>query len=363
MVVRTAIAFLLLLALVTCTAHAQQGFDLPSSVGDASARSAAYNVWFSGPGAYKAGTSVYSQPFEPSYSSYSPSNWVQEAAQENSSQAGSEGGGEAGGSAAGAGAAVNPGVPLAQFQFQNSFLPESYGGSGYSNQFVVQPVIPITLKPGGFFEYHIVRPTLSILSPVPDPDGPVGDTSGIGDIVALDLYFRKPAEGLVWGIGPIYNFPTSTNRQTGLGEWQIGPAVAYIDSRKKGWVTGFLAQAPFSLESDAYSVTVQPILTKLLKDEWYVGLGDVPLIVAGNNNAYNIPLSVRIGRVIKAGKQPINISIQPQYTPAGFHSGPTAEYGVKLSASFLLPGAEFGYSKDKAAKRCSRGCLGCRHCR
>ena len=232
---------------------------------------------------------------------------MQEAAQENSSQAGSEGGGEAGGSAAGAGAAVNPGVPLAQFQFQNSFLPESYGGSGYSNQFVVQPVIPITLKPGGFFEYHIVRPTLSILSPVPDPDGPVGDTSGIGDIVALDLYFRKPEEGLVWGIGPIYNLPTSTNRQTGLGEWQIGPAVAYIDSRKKGWVTGFLAQAPFSLESDAYSVTVQPILTKLLKDEWYVGSGDVPLIVAGNNNAYNIPLSVRIGRVIKAGKQPINI--------------------------------------------------------
>ena len=136
-----------------------------------------------------------------------------------------------------------------------------------------------------------------------------------------------------------------------------------IDSRKKGWVTGFLFQMPFSTESDAYSVNVQPIFTKLLKNEKYIAAGDLLLNFNDQNDGYNIPLSVKFGKVIKAGKQPINIFIQPQYTPAGFHSGPTANYGVKLSMSFLLPGAEFGYNKDKAAKQCGRGCLGCRHCR
>ena len=137
-----------------------------------------------------------------------------------------------------------------------------------------------------------------------------------------------------------------------------------IDSRKKGWVTGFLVQAPFSLESDAYSISVQPIFTKLLKDEKYIAAGDLLLTLNDQDDGYNIPLSVKFGKVFQAGKQPINIFLQPQYTPAGFHSGPTAKYGVKLSMSFLLPGAEFGYNKDKAAKKsCRRGCVGGCHCR
>jgi hypothetical protein len=82
------------------------------------------------------------------------------------------------------------------------------------------------------------------------------------------------------------------------------------------------------------------------------------------NGNYNLPLSLRMGKVFKAGKQPINIFLQPQYTPPGLTSQPSAKYGVKLSITFLLPGAEFGYSKEKAEKRaCRGGCLGCRHCR
>jgi len=281
------------------------------------------------------------------------------------SSGGAAGGGAAGGSGgAGAGAANNPGVPLAQFQFQNVFVPESYEGTGYSNQFIVQPVIPIMRNPDSYFKYHIVRPTLPILSPVPDPDGPLGDSAGIGDLTALDLYFHTPQKGLVWGIGPAYVFPTSTNRQTGSGEWQLGPAFAIIDSRKKSWVYGFLIQAPISLESNAYSISVQPILTKLLKNQKYIAAGDLLLKFDDQDEGYNIPLSLKFGKVFKAGKLPINVFLQPQYTPDGFHSGPTAKYGVKLSMSFMLPGAEFGYSKDKAAKgACRRGCIGSCHCR
>ncbi len=55
------------------------------------------------------------------------------------------------------------------------FVPESYGASGYSNQFIVQPVFSVNRKPGSFLEYHVVRPTLPILEPNPDPDGPIGD--------------------------------------------------------------------------------------------------------------------------------------------------------------------------------------------
>ncbi len=41
-----------------------------------------------------------------------------------------------------AGQATNPVAPLIQFQLQNSFVGENKAGEGYSNQLVVQPVIP-----------------------------------------------------------------------------------------------------------------------------------------------------------------------------------------------------------------------------
>lgn len=293
---------------------------------------------------------------------YAPYSWQEQAA--GGGQAGASGGGQAGGGgpeAAGAAAANNPGVPLSQWQFQNAFLPESYNSSGYANQFIVQPVIAIALKPDSYFKYHIVRATFPVLAPVADPDGPTPDIAGTGDITYFDLYFPESRrEGVKWGVGPVAILPSSTNGN-GLGEWQLGPSFAVINSSKKNWIYGFLIEVPFSLESNAYAIQMQPIFTRLLEDEWYVAIGDLLWKFDDQNRGYHIPLSFKVGRVIKAGTQPINIFLQPEYTPPGLTTSPTAaKYGIKLSVSFLLPGAKFGYNPDKA---CKSGCRGCRLCR
>jgi hypothetical protein len=365
----------LLVAGIACSAPAQQRFAMPSAIGSAPTRQVngpGYNETFSGPGAYQPSSAneAYAQPYEP-ISNYSPASWVQEAEKASGGEAGAAGGG-GGGQAAGAAAANNPGVPLSQFQFQNVFVPESYGSTGYANQFIVQPVIAINLNPDNYFQYHIVRATLPVLAPLPDPDGIVPDRGGLGDTTYFDLYFPKSKkEGVKFGYGPVAILPTSTSpslihgdRQTGLGEWQLGPAAAYINSSKKGWVFGALVEIPFSLESDAYAVECQPILTKLLKDEKYIAIGDLLWKFDDQNGNYNIPLSMKFGKVIKAGKQPINVFLQPEYTPVGLTShGTQSKYGLKISVSFLLPGAEFGYNKEKAAKKaCGSSCLGCCHC-
>jgi hypothetical protein len=369
---------ILLVAGVTCSASAQR-YDLPSSVGSAPTRqvniSDAYDAWYSGPDAYQpiSASELYSQPTEPN-AVYSPSTWIQEASKESEGGAGAAGGGEEGGGGGGGGAAaaVNPSAPLSQLQFQNVFIPESYGGSGYSNQFILQPVIAITNKPGSYFPYHIARPTFPILAPTSDPDGPLSDQGGLGDTTYFDLYVHPIKKGVNYAVGPVVILPTSTNpdgihgdKQFGLHEWQFGPAFAYVNSaRVKGLTFGFLFEAPFSLESNAYSVSVQPIFTKLLKGEKFVGIGDLAMKFDDQNGNYNIPLSIQFGKVVKAGELPLKIFLQPEYTPAGFTTQPTAKYGVKLSISVLLPGANFGYSKEKEEKRqnkrCNRGCLG--HC-
>jgi len=128
---------------------------------------------------------------QPNSQPYAPASWQEQASGQTAGGGAAGGGGEGeSGGGAGAGAAVNPSVPLSQIQFQNVFIPETYDGSGYANQFVVQPVIAFNRKPESYFPYHVVRATFPILDPVADPFGPVRDLPGTGDITYFDLFFH-----------------------------------------------------------------------------------------------------------------------------------------------------------------------------
>ena len=235
---------------------------------------------------------------------------------------------------AGAGDAVDPSVPLTQIQFQNVFVPSTHDASGYSNQFVLQPVIPLNISKDGFFPYHIIRPTLPIIAPTADPDGAAGTRGGIGDLTVLDVY-AHPMECLKTNVGIGYAavLPTRTHPQLGRGEWQVGPAAFAITRLVPKWVIGAIYQMPFSTQSDAYSAQVQLIATRLLEDDWYIGWGDQLWTIDDQDSNYNLPLQARIGRVTKVCNRPVNIFLQGFYTPDGMRSGPADEWGIKLSVA------------------------------
>lgn len=247
--------------------------------------------------------------------------------------------GQSGGSGgdAGAGAATDPSVPLAQMQFQNVFIPETHDSSGYSNQFIIQPVIPIHLD-FEFFPYHIIRPTLPVISPTADPDGPLGVEGGLGDLTIIDIVVH-PIEKLKTnvGVGYVAVAPTATDPQLGLREWQLGPSMFAITKVVPKWNLGALVQVPFSLQSDAYSVQMQPIAVRMLPDEWYVGWGDLLWTMDDQNGNYNLPINLRVGKICKIGDQPLNVFVMPFYTPDGLHRGPASKWGIKLSVTLLFP--------------------------
>lgn len=249
--------------------------------------------------------------------------------------------GGSGGDGAGAAAAVNPAVPLTQLQVQNFFIPHTFGASGYSNRVILQPVVPLNIAEDAFFPYHIVRPTLPVISPSPDPAGPAGVAGGLGDLLIVDAFIHpmKELQSSV-GAGYVSVLPTATDPQLGLGEWQFGPSAFFITRAVPKWVIGVLYQMPFSMESDAYSAQAQLIATRLLEDNWYVGWGDELLILDSHSGDYHLPLTTRIGKVVVLGKQPINIFVQGLYTPDGFHQGPGAQWGAKLNVTFLFPNAK-----------------------
>jgi len=263
--------------------------------------------------------------------SYSPSLSKREQILFRGQSGGSDGGG------AGAGAATDPSVPLAQMQIQNVSISETYDSSGYSNLFIVQPVIPIHLA-FELFPYHIIRPTLPVIAPTADPDGALGVEGGLGDLTFIDIAVH-PVEQLKtnFGIGYIAIAPTATNPQLGLQEWQVGPSLFTVTKMVPKWNFGALVEVPFSLESDAYSVLMQPIAVRMLPNEWYVGWGDLIWTLDDQNGDYNLPINLRVGKVCKVGNQPLNVFVMPFYTPEELRKGPAADWGVKLSVSFLFP--------------------------
>ena len=123
---------------------------------------------------------------------------------------------------AGAAAATDPSAPLTQLQIQDVLTPESSNASGFANMLIVQPVLPFPVAMPGLkeiFPVHIIRPTLPIISPSADPNGPFGTERGLGDLALIDVFIH-PVEG--FGsilLGYTTTLPTASDPQLGLREF------------------------------------------------------------------------------------------------------------------------------------------------
>lgn len=232
--------------------------------------------------------------------------------------------------------ATDPTADLIQFQIQNSFVPSSFDSSGYSNSFVIQPVIPWRTHGG---QLMITRPTIPIILSA-DPDGPINETSGLGDISLLHVFIHPTEWGnIAYGFNVV--FPSATDERLGSGKWQAGPALAVIYKKIPKLQLGALLYNNWSFatnrsgKENVNEMFVQWVVNYHYKPGWYVGVGDEPWKFNWRNGKQNIPLSLRWGHITKIGKQPVNIFVQPFYTVA--HDGPTAEWGVKLNVTLLFP--------------------------
>ncbi len=235
-------------------------------------------------------------------------------------------------------AATNPLANLIQFQFQNIFIPNSWDSSGYANQFLIQPVVPISL-PSKIFPTLITRTTLPIVTTA-NPDGPITGTTGSGDMVFLTAFVNNQKWGLL-GVGPTFTFPTASDARTGSEKWQAGPTAVVFVTKFHPWQFGVLAYTPHSFAGTSKRSTVnklfyQPIAIRHFDKGWYAGMTDLTSTTNFNNGENTINfLGLRVGKVTKIGKLPINVFLQPWYTPV--HEGAVGKWNIKLNVTFLFP--------------------------
>ena len=237
-----------------------------------------------------------------------------------------------------AAAATNPLANLIQFQLQNIFIPTSWESSGYANQFLIQPVIPIKLH-NKIFPTLITRTTLPIVT-TPNPDGPATGTTGVGDMVLLTAAVNNQPWGMI-GVGPTFTFPTASDSRVGAEKWQVGPTAVLFVTKYHPWQFGALVYTQHSFAGTRARSTVstmfyQPIVVRHFSKGWYAGLPDLSSTTNFRTGGNTITFTgLRVGKVTKVKKQPLNVFLETWGTPV--HDGAVGQFNIKLSFTFMFP--------------------------
>lgn len=202
----------------------------------------------------------------------------------------------------------NPVSDVISVPFQFNVTPNS--GLNDRNQYLmnIQPVAPLSVAPDWNL---IVRPIIPVLS---QPVGLNDRDFGIGDIILQTYLTPKNPGSIIWGIGPVVQFPSRTDVTLGQGMWGagVGGVMLKIDGP---WLYGALVNHVWSI-GDAgptqiqYSTTtIQPFINYNFKGGWALSLTSTS---TGNSEApkgqqWTVPVGLMLTKTFAVGKQPMQL--------------------------------------------------------
>jgi hypothetical protein len=202
----------------------------------------------------------------------------------------------------------------------------------------IQPVIPAHLTQNWNLITRIIQPI--VWQPYPDSNS--GGNYGFGDM--NPTLFLSPAHPgkVIWGAGPTFVLPTATDPSLGQGKWSIGPSFVVL-TQPGHWTLGVLANNVWSFAGNSDRASVNQLLLQYfvnynLSRGWYLTMQ--PIITANwaassSKDVWTVPFGGGVGRIMKVGFQPINLSAQV-YANA-VHPAGTSPWGIRLQIAFLFP--------------------------
>lgn len=164
---------------------------------------------------------------------------------------------------------------------------------------------------------------------------------GFGDMNPTFFFSPAKPHKLIWGAGPVFVLPTATNKAIGQGKFSMGPSfVALVQPGH--WTLGALINNAWSVAGsgsrpDVNQMLLQYFINYNLKKGWYITIQ--PIVTANwqasSGSVWTVPVGGGIGRIMKVGFQPINLSAQ-FYGNAVYPTG-GSPWGMRLQIAFLFP--------------------------
>jgi hypothetical protein len=220
-----------------------------------------------------------------------------------------------------------------QFNFQGPQFFDgdlNLGSPEVGGNVIFQPVLPFPLYGTGKNAWKMItRPIIPIIFSQPTPKGfdDFKSIGGIGDIeIPLLINLPRRISGhWMFGAGPVFEFPTSTNDSLGAQQYSIGPAVV-LGYKTKLFTAVLFPNYFFGFadRSDRDKATT-PTTSKLsllynftweLGHAWQVGMN--PTISynnkAASGNKWDVPVGIFAAKTIKIGRLPMKIQFGGEYS-------------------------------------------------
>jgi hypothetical protein len=197
----------------------------------------------------------------------------------------------------------------------------------------IEPLVPFSLNADWDL---FARPSLTVTY-LPSPH----EQFGLEDLQTS--FFLTPAKATtwIWGVGPIFQFPTASSKELGTGRWSAGPTAALVYSEGP-WSNYILAYQlmSFAGDRDRGSVNqtyVEPEISYSFESGWSVDCD--PAITydwtAEAANAWAIPMGADIGKAFKLGSR--NLSLQVGAYDLLKRPDGAPQWIARVSVTFLFP--------------------------
>jgi hypothetical protein len=197
---------------------------------------------------------------------------------------------------------------------------EAIDGTQFSNVFNFQPSLPV---PIGKARMLLVRPVFPLVTaPVIGQDGiQDGYETGFGDMQVFSLYGPDKKDGVIWGAGLTFIFPTASSENLGSGKVSMGPALMVLSITRK-WTIGGIIQQWNSVGGDSNrpetsQMDIQYIIRKQIQGKGMsIGMGPNININwnAPEGNKLTFPIGLGITKTVKWGNTPWKLRLEPQYS-------------------------------------------------
>jgi hypothetical protein len=200
----------------------------------------------------------------------------------------------------------------------------------------IQPVIPVSLSKEWNLIIRTIMPVIYAASPVPGGDS----KAGLGDIT--QSFFLSPkaptSGGWIWGVGPVFLYPTATDSALGSEKFGLGPT-AVVLKQEHGWTYGMLFNHIWSVagngsRDNVSSTFMQPFLTYTTKTFTTFGI-NTETTYDWEHNQGTVPINWFVQQLLKIDKLPIAFQVGVRYYAEKPEGGP--DWGLRFVTTLLFP--------------------------
>lgn len=240
----------------------------------------------------------------------------------------------------------DPLTTLPQLFVQDAYTPANYGTEAPANRLIARMIVPRVPRFSLFPLVQLIRPSFSVDTV---PTGPGSETrTAFGDMQLFDLAvipWPGRETGLFMAVGPIFVFPTATDRAVGQGAWQVGPAFGSIYKGLPGFLFGCVIQNPISFaytSRDRLPVStllVQPIVLSYLGYGFYVKSADATWTMSWRHGTATVlPVSGGLGYVLlRDDWPPINVFVSGEWTAFRQYAPVAPQTTVRFGLTMAFP--------------------------